>query len=163
MFFVNVFIAFDVGLVLFSEFGEKKLKKNVCTKDKKILENVCVEKKTKLIGKDQTSQYHQDFTVQNCQQYLYCIKYSSVVPAAEGGWWVDWESTNPSFPRIFRNEMEILKNVYVKEKDRKQEKLFERMRKLRIKKTLLCKTTNNIFVYKERQYRRFENETGELF
>ena len=153
MFFVNVFIAFDVGLVLFSEFGEKKLKKNVCTKDKKILENVCVEKKTKLIGKDQTSQYHQDFTVQNCQQYLYCIKYSSVVPAAEGGWWVaaeggwwvDWESTNPSFPRIFRNEMEILKTVYVKEKDRKQENLFERMRKLRIMKTLLCKTTNDIF------------------
>ena len=104
-----------------------------------------MEKKTKLIGKDQTSQYHQDFTVQNCQQYLYCIKYSSVVPVAEGGWWVDWESTNPSFPRIFRNEMEILKNVYVKEKDRKQENLFERMRKLRIMKTLLCKTTNDIF------------------
>ena len=84
---------------------------------------------------------------------MYCIKYSSVVPAAEGGWWVaaeggwwvDWESTNPSFPRIFRNEMEILKNVYVKEKDRKQENLFERMRKLRIMKTLLCKTTNDIF------------------
>ena len=35
MFFVNVFIAFDVGLVLFSEFGEKKLKKMFARKTKR--------------------------------------------------------------------------------------------------------------------------------